>query len=416
MQRRTSIPKPLISPVSVGGPQVVVPHTKNPLSGSFASSKRSSYVQKAPVNPLRSSANLPQRSSSKIFAQSMENFVKETLAKRSENRTSKAEISGEEHRVTVRIRSIYGECNFVTCSAIDVLGLDKTPIPVTSIRYESTRKTSPELLKLVDGKLIKVEESAIWTHTWPPDPSLNSLDISITVRSEEAPASLRIWPNQLTRDGNVKEVEIYLEDVGVYDGEIPIDFGQIIPLKPPETNIDLRELIHKTKVVTEKPVPKDTHGNYFDVEFETIEFNILESWGSTTKFGLSMIKLYDIFGSVVDIVKEEGSYKVENCGLCTSTAELFNIEPGTGLWQGEYIPGKQPKVSLTFESRMKIAAIEIINAEPNDCAVRKMIVRMDDRTIWSGRLRDSCGDAKPRSTFIMMIEDEELCQKIKSVK
>lgn len=358
--------------------------------------------------------------SSSHFAMSMQNLLKDSVAK---NRAIPEQELIEPQIVTVRILSNHGDPTSVACSTIDLLAANKAAIPIHAAILEPGHRQDANLNKLFDRRLIKTMPEQVWEYEWPPQLPDTFLDIRMTVKSESKIESVRIWPCALAGDKGIKNFQIIIGGSVVHEGELERDFGVVVPLPTsivdttPELNIRLSEF--RTPQIHEKVFSSDLFGEYALFSCVCVQFDIHGSYSSKKEFGLSAIRMFDVKGEQIDVLKDAvllgertGNYDFER---------VFSMDFNDEDWTGEY--GEvHPRIIVKFPMKTTVAAIEIVNMKGEYlggiCAVKKMCIRFDGRLMWSGRLnargsRDSDIWKNP-STFVFFLTEPEFKEKVRN--
>lgn len=137
-----------------------------------------------------------------------------------------------ETTIKILILSNYGNDKEISCSEIDILGANHFPLSVNKIYVEPLNHSSTKITKLINRDMIKNEKKDMWYAKWPPSPPLQKISLIIKVDTvPENVDSMRFWPTTIDPTANIKSVEIYVDNDPVFKGDLPRDFGQVIPLK-----------------------------------------------------------------------------------------------------------------------------------------------------------------------------------------
>lgn len=167
-------------------------------------------------------------------------FSRQSLASRSTTtrpefqfipRLSEANKNQNVSVIKITILSNWGHQDTVACSEIDMLGKNHFPLPVDRIYIEPVNHVCTKPNRLINGNMVKHTLDETWTAKWPPTPPLQSISIIIKANVfDNVVDSMRFWPTNISPTMNIKAVEIYVDDDPVFKGDLPQDFGQVIPL------------------------------------------------------------------------------------------------------------------------------------------------------------------------------------------
>lgn len=333
-------------------------------------------------------------------------------------------IEMKSHTIKIRIISNYGDKEKLCCSEIDVLGSNKTQLAITKLELQPIKQHQNELLKLINGKLIKEDINDLWSVKWPPEPPLKAYDLVFIVHTfdDDIIDSIRIWPNTVEPDANIKRVTVVLDKKVCFMGDIPKDFGQVIDLHPDDSQVNcsksIRELFENPTQVVDK------FGILPFKPASSIEFVILGAYASTEKYGLSKIYLFDHKGDWLDLkgrslieVLHSGDEPPDPYMLFTDPDEKVPIGQSKKHFVAEYTP--KSKIRVRFQDPIIISNIVIITMKPVigpiDIAIKNLKIVQDGICIWTGRLRhDIQMDETERewTTLINLYDNEEVRQKI----
>jgi hypothetical protein len=325
------------------------------------------------------------------------------------------------HTILIRIFSNHGHSSLVSMAEIDIMTDSKIVVPITKIEVAGDHRQSPVLAHLTDRVFIKTDDSIIWKHSWPPEPPATSLDILLTMETVSPLESLRIWPDSVDSTRSVKRIQIYVDDTQLYNGDVEASFGSMIHLNKvtgPELLPDVKALLESRKSSSERKL-LDEDGRILPIpEFSSIEFQILDGFVAARMFALSMIRLYQIDGSLVSFDPERVCFESHNWAQCADISRLFSkrstdLDESFIPWTGSTSSGI-PRIVARFDEPIRVIAIEIVNSDithtEEDMTVEKMHVLVDGRSIWIGRLNRRTPisqERRPNSTFVFTVCSQE---------
>jgi hypothetical protein len=329
----------------------------------------------------------------------------------------------KDHHIILRILSNYGDPGQVSCCEIAPIGASKAPIPVTSLKYAKKSLINPAPLdSLVDGHMFQKDPTKIWQQFWPPEPPDTTLDLVFTVKSNEV-TGLRIWPNTFETQKNIRKIEVFLDSIPVYQGELNDSFGGVVNFEPGAADVDALVLSPRRDCDEEEESEQ-----FPSLSFQHLEFVVITSFDPQQKeFALKGIRLYNLDGNIT-YLGQKVTYDMANCEKALSPQYLFTdttLNQENVFFQAwkAGIGRERPRVSLRFPFPTKIAAIEIVNpmlqddGSPN-IAVRSGAVYLDGRNIWAGRLclknAENSGSYLERddSTFVFLTGDPQIRTKV----
>jgi len=266
-----------------------------------------------------------------------------------------------EYKVTFQFLENWGGKDFITCSEIDFLGKDRTPLPITSIVPLRKTEKPDDYWFLCDSHLIKSEPSKQWTHEW------NSETIPVVVhffvRSYKPPEYVRIWNNRLFPQNNVKRYAIYIDDMFTYCGEMPIDFGHIamiknshIPILPPITLIEEE---------VEKKEDHDEYGKIPIPEVKDLTLYFLETYGGDSHYlGLNSIEIFDYKGNVLKESMIE-TIQISNGESLSSPYRVFKNKLRTmdmvDMWTARRTGTDNVSMNITLTEQQRVVMVRIWN-------------------------------------------------------
>lgn len=359
-----------------------------------------------------------KRRTSEVFGNYREKFCLSALAVC--KTPQPVDDMSKKHEIRIRIYSNYGNENTISCSTIDVLNKDRIPIPIreSKINTDNGNNKSP-LGKLFDRQLIKKESTSLWTHPWPPPMGVDYLEITLIVFDDDCD-SIRIWPNSMIVDANIKQIEVYLDGKHANTAEIPNDFGLNIPMTHEED--DDQEI---KRIIIQNPTamrPFDTKGFIPLQSTMSIEFCVVEGYlENSSLVGLRLIRLYDINGDVIPVRKK-------------ATVELHSFETKSGVmnlfeetakftineqFQGEFY--KNNSIKVVFPLPILLAAVEIVNHvsqyKKSDIGVKKLKIKINEVVVWVGKLEENLateGKNDNKKKLIFFVDDAKVINHIKT--
>ena len=250
-----------------------------------------------------------------------------------------------EYQLNIHFASNWGHPNLITCSEIDILGKDKTPLQKVSISeyipkdpnnadepYIYSNLNSQFFDRMCNHILIKETKDDSWYSNWNPKSKI-PLILNINIISKERPEYIRIWNSKYLPESNLRNFTVHYERQIVGQGEVPINFcvvtklnSEIIkpvpiaipPLCDPTTLEQIQEH-HKYPIPQKKSniinfgiakeemlsifqeevnsLDCDKYGKMFVPRVKRLKFTLLEAFDpDSNEMGLNSIELFDVNG------------------------------------------------------------------------------------------------------------------------
>lgn len=287
--------------------------------------------------------------------------------------SSIATMIEKEYLLTIQFISNWGHPNIISCSEIDILGKDRTPLPKVSIseyvhkdpnRYEepnTNTDVNPQNLNLLCNHfLIKETKEGSWCSNWKPK-SKKPFLLNINITSNEHPEYIRIWNSKFLPESNIRFFRVFYDMQVIAEGEVPINFCVVTKLHsdiikplpisiPPLCDPTTLEKIHQdqdhslNQIEEEKSkdvnfgltrdemlaifqenvnnIDCDKYGRMFVPRVRKLSFTLIESYDpNSAGIGLNSIELFDINGKNISFSSIK-SVNILN-GKCVSSP--FNL-------------------------------------------------------------------------------------------
>ncbi|OHT08516.1 hypothetical protein TRFO_22937 [Tritrichomonas foetus] len=271
-----------------------------------------------------------------------------------------------DYSVTVHMKSTWGKSEFISCSEIDFLNRDRTPLSNVTISCLNRTDTPAHLSLLCNRTLVKNEEEC-WRHKWPPENETslnflkkysknldnqndndtndnnddNNLDgyegvtidakelvLKFDFRSEKLPEFVRIWNGKLDKESQLKDFEVWCNGHLLYQGVVPCEFGINAPIKidpamvhPELENKSISSVVDKIlKTIDHDGI--DEYGEMPLMSTKNVTIEIIENFkGEDRKIGLNCIQFFGENG------KEISLSQIKNVALKRATCvnSAFNL-------------------------------------------------------------------------------------------
>lgn len=249
------------------------------------------------------------------------------------------------YQLNIHLTTNWGHPSLITCSEIDILGKDKTPLPKISISEYiprdpnnsdepyTTSDLNPQFFnRLCNHFLIKETKDDSWYSNFNPKSKI-PLILTINITSIEPPEYIRIWNSKFLPESNLRNFTVLYERQIVGKGEVPIDFCVVTKLNseiikpipiiiPPLCDPTTLEQIQgqhsnaqKNGMIVNFGITKDEmlsifqenanidcdkYGKIFVPRVKRLKFTLIEAYDpNSNEMGLNSIELFDINGKSI---------------------------------------------------------------------------------------------------------------------
>ena len=196
----------------------------------------------------------------------------------------------------IRILSNWGDENLISCS--DILFLDDRhkSLPILSIQAEPIEINKTNLKNMFNGLMCKNNLNDCWISSWN---HLNPIEITIITTNSGPISQIRFFNSSVQGKTAIKEIEVLINDILLWKGEISIDFGVV-------ANLDKNKfsLIEKSKKIAPEIIYKrnlslDNFGLIPQCCFSKFKIFFLNNYGHPIHYGLNYLSFFDNKGNII---------------------------------------------------------------------------------------------------------------------
>lgn len=296
-------------------------------------------------------------------------YIRSSSLKQASSFINEAE---RDYQLNIHFVSNWGHPNLISCSEIDILGKDRTPIQKVSISEYINKdpnssdgepyinsNINPQFFdRLCNHFLIKETQNDCWYSNWKPK-SKKPLLLSINITSKERPEYIRIWNSKFLPESNLRNFTVIYEGQVVGEGEVPINFcvvtklnSEIIkpipisipPLCDPTTLEQIQEQqqhpdqqrkpslvnfgIAREEMLSifqenVSSLDCDQYGKMFVPRIKHLKFTLIEAYDTNSKeIGLNSIELFDVNGKSISFSNIK-TVNIVNAKCVSSPFKLF---------------------------------------------------------------------------------------------
>lgn len=362
------------------------------------------------------------QNSNESLSSSMQSFRE---IKSVSSRLSLIENKFTDQKITLQFLSNWGHPKCLLLSTVTVLDEKRRSIPINTISSVPDLPRINMLEKLTDHKLVK-DEKDIFTINY--DFSIKEkFSLILAIDKSADPRYVRIWNPKLSDkellSASVKNVSIYFAHKKVADGEVPQNFGIDIEFENENNEIDELKQCNSSLLIDELfPSYKqeerisDSYGIYPFGKSKKITIEVLSTYKSTDDIdciGLNGVDFYNNKGnklkiSDIDFISVRNIYtstyanpknivrhSMKTCCMDYQFLGNYQQECNDCNNQHKSSSPKSPMLIFTFKDPTSISMIRIWNfnsAEDKlENGIKKIVVRNNDRIIWSGKIRKGLG-------------------------
>lgn len=333
--------------------------------------------------------------------------------------------SADDQKITIQFTSNWGNPKCLLMSTVTVMDEKRKAIPINTISSVPDLPKINLLEKFADHKLVK-DENDVFTIDY--DLSMKEkFSLILSIDKSADPRYVRIW-NPTLKDkellsASVKNVTIYLDHKKVAEGEIPQNFGVDIEFESENDKLSKIEKCNTSLLINElfpslKPEEKisDAYGIYPFGKSKEITIEVLKTYKNTERIdsiGINGVDFYNdkgiklshmdfdlisvknIFTSTYANPKNIVRDSMNTC--CMDYQFLGNYQPDNLKAQTHHNSSspKSPMFIFTLNEPTAISMIRIWNFNSLeadlDNGIKKLIVRNNNRIIWTGKIRKGSG-------------------------
>lgn len=366
-----------------------------PRRQTLNSLQRPTFFQasKSPRNPnLNKTYNLnsnPPNTPHKIIQPiSLQNHVLSSRANKTQalflrpvKISSAIPIPANQHEITVRILSNWGNPTRISMAEIDVHDFSHQIIPVKSISA-SSQVDQANLKCLIDRVLFNNNLDEIWSSAWSDDIPV-PFEITLEVCTSNVISGIQIWPFTPDHSCNPRKIQVFLDGILSYDGEIRAEFSDVVQFEKisKESEFMTADQISKSSI-------RDSFGIIPHRIVQRIDFHILSGYSSASIFGLTKIAFFDFYGNEINVIRM-AKIQTEDCiqqrqNLRLVLGENDQSQPWTGTLQSH------TRISFIFHLPIPIAAIFVVNYlyqnEGQNVGLKGLQIRVNGKIVFFGKM------------------------------
>lgn len=251
--------------------------------------------------------------------------------------------------VKIKIFSNWGNPTTISCAELSFVNDLGSKIPISTAMFNG-QKQEEKLKSLWDHGTIEADQNT-WKEEWPPEAPSTSHVLIFSLKTSDRVTGIRVWPNLLDTSTNIRQISVSLNHNKVFKGELPKDFGMVIPIN--DENI--------------------IHRHYETEEFTNIKFNpqritILckNTYGKTFVYGIHQILFINYQGELINAASKY-TIQLENFKNLTDNQLLFRPISSSKNYDAEkYTPWTaealtdHPTLSFVSKKRIPLGCIIII--------------------------------------------------------
>lgn len=336
---------------------------------------------------------------------------------------------------TIKIISNWGSPDLVACSEIIPIDYKNRHIPVLEITAFPRKVSLTELDKLINGFENHEDSNDIWSCSWPQEAPI---EINMVVPIDSSLKMVRFFnANDIYEKAGIRNVEIWSDDILLWEGEIPYDLPYVARLQRPTgySNEQLSPHVNSARQHTILPVNPlncyvDPFGIVPQIPSQTLTIEFFSNYENSAAFGLSGI---EIITTKKETLKSDDFAEVKVNNLSSAA----NIE---SLYRGQYMNPKiddmfvferssvdhHPSITFVFKKLILVGQIRIWNFFPacgsvddynsnkenkakQGICVKNISIKFDnDNTIFTGRINQGDGSLKRLDSSMTIIFVNEM--------
>lgn len=407
--KEAAIKKRNIRPRSLSN--TVKPISSSVLSASLKSPTARRSMKDSSLISNSINRTLPQlraEKSSKIEEASINQFAYSLRNKLSKARNSQSmknsvapNVDGSTQTVcyTIKMLSNWGSTNLIACSEIIPIDSKNHHVPVLEITASPRKVELTDLYKLVSGFESHEDINDKWSCSWPQQ---TPIEINMIVPVENPLKVIRFFnANEAFKDAGVRNVEIWSDNVLLWEGEIPYDFPFVAHLRRPTTNQNQSEKATSSQQHTVLPPNPlncyvDPFGIVPQIPSQSLTIEFISNYENSSNFGLSGIEIVTTKKETLKF-DDFAEIKVNNLSTAADLDTLF---------RGQYL---NPKIDDMF-----VFERSSIDLAPSITIVFKKLTLVGQLKIWN--FFPACGTVDDYNTNKENKEKQGICVKNISIK
>lgn len=337
---------------------------------------------------------------------------------------------------TIKMLSNWGCPDLIACSEIIPIDAKNHHVPVYEITASPRKVELTDLFKLVSGFESHEDLEDTWSCSWPQQ---TPIEINMIVPVENPLKVIRFFnANEVYKDAGVRNVEIWSDNILLWEGEIPYDFPYVAHLKRPTSNQHQNSNYEKQTFSQQHTVlPPNPMNCYVDpfgivpqVPSESITIEFFSSYENSSAFGLSGIEIITTKKETLklDDFKE---IKVENLASAANLDTLFRGQYMIPKIDDMFVFERSnddhfPSITVEFKKPTLVGQIRIWNFFPScgteddyttskenkakmGICAKNIAIKFDkDNTVFIGRINQGDGTLKRIETGLSIIFVNEM--------
>lgn len=396
-------------------------------SGSFDLSRKSSLQKISPsfsFNEFQKKVSKTHNNNISIL-QIEEKTLQEYEEIHSVSSLSLAPHSTEEQMITIQFTSNWGNPKLILLSTVTVMDEKRKSIPIKTISSVPDLPKINLLEKLADHKLVKNEDDV-----FPIDHDFSikeKFSLILTIDKSANPKFVRIWNPTLKDEelssASVKNATVYLNHTKVVEGEVPQNFGVDLEFKDENSEMEEMHQCNSSRLVDELFPSYKVEEKIFDIfgiypfeKAKIITIEVLSTYKNTGKIdyvGLNGIDIYNDKGIKLGDFDFD-SYAIKNILIspCANPRMIIRASMKTCTLENQFLGNYQPDYineqnqykttsptnplfifTLTEPTSLSMMRIWNFNSidEGLENGIQKIVIRSNNRVIWSGKVKKGSG-------------------------
>ncbi|EAX93243.1 hypothetical protein TVAG_156070 [Trichomonas vaginalis G3] len=311
--------------------------------------------------------------------------------------------------IKIKIFSNWGNPTTISCAELSFVNDLGSKLPISTAMFNG-QKQEEKLKALWDHGSIEADSNT-WKEEWPPEAPSAFHVLLFSVKSQDRVTGIRVWPNLQDTSTNIREISVSMNHNKVFKGELPKDFGMVIPIN--DENIIHRRLDQE---------------EMSNIKFRPQRITLLakNTYGNTDVCGIHQILFVNYNGELINAVNK---YTIQLENMKNLTDNLLLLRPISSQknydaekytpWTGEELT-RMPMISFVSKKRIPIGAIIIIGpllheGSPN-IHLKQFSIYFDGKLQRSGRVKQRFLDEKFEflcATYLFFNDDPEFQKNVR---
>lgn len=278
-------------------------------------------------------------------------------------------------------------------------------ITPASVLLNGISKRDPRLEGLFVRQVGRKNMKDSWKYEFDEKFNPLPLEIVINLKSDNDLLTLRIWPNDMMKDANIQNLNVFVDDCLVYSGILNEELPVNIPL-----NVKPKKSVENYMIA---PLHKGSRpmkiGNWPLAPTRTVDFKILQGYSNYKEFSFEKIVFFDLYGPY----RITNNIKVQTTGISLDKPLISFLGEDPEPFKGEFEPDN--KISLHFPEGVIITAIQFVNpvfeGNYDDYGVKKIKVDINGINRWIGKI-DSKLVWPGTGQYVLFLTDEPNIQEM----